>query len=76
MPGKLSADIRSSFFLAAILFIVASGCKDDLDSDHTSWMDYGGGPDQSKYVITDDITKSNVNQLSVKWAYSTDDDRT
>jgi quinoprotein glucose dehydrogenase len=76
MPGKLSADIRSSFFLAAILFIVASGCKDDLDSDHTTWMDYGGGPDQSKYVITDDITKSNVNQLSVKWAYSTDDDRT
>ena len=75
MPGKLSADIRSSFFLAAILFIVASGCKDDLDSDHTTWMDYGGGPDQSKYVVTDDITKSNVNQLSVTWAYSTGDDR-
>src|SRR5215510_4687053 len=30
-----------------------------------SWPDYGGTPDQSKYVLTRDITKQNVSQLEV-----------
>jgi quinoprotein glucose dehydrogenase len=36
---------------------------------HKSWKQYGGGPDQSKYVEFNQITKSNVNQLEVAWIY-------
>ncbi|WP_460923339.1 outer membrane protein assembly factor BamB family protein [Pontibacter brevis] len=41
---------------------------------HITWKDYGGGPDQSKYVVLDEITKANVNQLQTAWFYSTGDD--
>lgn len=41
---------------------------------HRSWQDYGGGPDQSKYVIQDEITRSNVAELEVAWTYKTDDE--
>jgi len=38
-------------------------------------MNYGGGPDQSKYFVLDEINKSNVNELEVEWFYSTDDEQ-
>ncbi len=40
---------------------------------HTTWMDYAGGPDSSKYVALDQIDKSNVDQLRVEWVYPTQD---
>lgn len=42
---------------------------------HRSWRDYGGGPDQSKYVKLDEINKSNVDQLEQVWFYPTGDDK-
>jgi quinoprotein glucose dehydrogenase len=39
------------------------------------WPDYGGTPDQSKYVVVKDITKKNVSQLEVAWTYPTSDER-
>jgi len=41
--------------------------------DHRTWKDYGGGPDSSKYVALDQITKANVSRLQVAWTYSTGD---
>ena len=41
--------------------------------DHKTWQDYGGGPDNSKYVNLNQITKSNVDQLKVAWEYPTQD---
>ncbi len=41
--------------------------------DHTTWQDYGGGPDNSKYSALDQITKQNVGQLTVAWSYPTRD---
>lgn len=41
----------------------------------TEWRDYGGRPDQSKYVVMADITKANVSQLQVAWTYPTGDER-
>jgi quinoprotein glucose dehydrogenase len=41
--------------------------------DHKSWRDYGGGPDNSKFVDLNQITKANVGQLTVAWQYSTND---
>ena len=44
--------------------------------DHKSWADYGGGPDNSKYVDLNQITRSNVSQLTVAWQYPTRDPNT
>jgi len=40
-----------------------------------SWPDYGGTPDQSKFVVTKDITKQSVSKLAVAWTYPTSDER-
>src|SRR4051812_25305657 len=40
-----------------------------------SWRDYGGTPDQSKFVVTPDFTKKNVSRLAVQWIYPTGDQR-
>ena len=45
---------------------------------HTSaaqWPEYGGSPDQSKFVVVKDITKANVGQLEIAWTYPTSDER-
>ncbi len=41
--------------------------------NHKKWEDYGGGPDNSKYVDLNQITKSNVSRLKVAWEYPTHD---
>jgi quinoprotein glucose dehydrogenase len=33
------------------------------------WRDYAGGPDSSRFVAATQITKANVSQLQVAWAY-------
>lgn len=76
-------------FLVTIIGIsvVVTGCKalinQDRDpiharsgTDHLTWREYGGGPDQSKYIILDELTKSNVSQLEEAWFYPTGDDKT
>jgi quinoprotein glucose dehydrogenase len=40
-----------------------------------SWPDYGGSPEQSKYVTMRDITKENIKDLKVEWIYPTSDER-
>ncbi|MGN6352678.1 MAG: outer membrane protein assembly factor BamB family protein [Parafilimonas sp.] len=59
-----------------LLSVLLYGCgNSSVSNQHATWRDYGGGPDQSKYMIVDDITKNNVNQLQVAWTYPTADDR-
>ena len=41
--------------------------------DHNTWRDYGGGPDNSKYVALNQIDKSNVDRLVQVWSYPTRD---
>ncbi len=77
LPGTYTRKkIRCSLIVGALLTLISSGCKNGSDSDNMQgWRDYGGGPDQSKYVVTSDIDKSNVNKLAVAWSYNTEDDR-
>ena len=75
MAGKINSYIQTSVFLTAFLFVISSGCKTGSDERHKTWTNYGGGPDQSKYVVVDEIDKSNVGQLKPTWTYSTGDDR-
>jgi quinoprotein glucose dehydrogenase len=58
----------------AILFLcLRLGVPCVAGQDHTTWRDYAGGPDNSKYVALEQITKSNVAQLRVAWSYPTRD---
>ncbi|WP_177181050.1 outer membrane protein assembly factor BamB family protein [Parapedobacter koreensis] len=61
--------------LSAVLcaFVVAGCSRPDSADQYTTWMNYGGGADQSKYSKLDRIDKSNVSQLSVAWSYATGD---
>ncbi len=40
-----------------------------------SWPGYGGTPDQSKYIVTKDLTKKSVARLERSWMYPTGDQR-
>jgi quinoprotein glucose dehydrogenase len=45
----------------------------DTRAPHTTWKDFGGGPDSSRYVDFTQITKANVAQMQVAWSYTTSD---
>ncbi|MBK5273106.1 MAG: PQQ-binding-like beta-propeller repeat protein, partial [Bacteroidia bacterium] len=70
--GKYNACLCALFF-ATISVIFFTSCKNE--SANGSWKDYGGGPDQSKYVVAEDINKNTVGQLEVAWSYPTGDGR-
>jgi quinoprotein glucose dehydrogenase len=56
------------------LFIYASYKSDLFRVDsYTTWEQYGGGPDQSRFFEGTEITKENVSQLKVAWVYPTGD---
>ena len=56
---------------ATLAFMMVSVSVSAADS----WPDYGGTPDQSKFVVARDITKRNVSKLQVAWTYPTGDER-
>lgn len=67
-------DLRSVVW-SVLLFSTSIACNRSSRTDpHKTWRDYGGGPDQSKYVVVDEINKSNVNKLKVAWFYPAGDD--
>jgi quinoprotein glucose dehydrogenase len=76
--GGNRQDVLSFFpFFSAMLLFVVVGCTSSTDSknQHLTWKDYGGGPDQSKYMELDQITKENVKDLKVAWFYPTGDNK-
>src|SRR5687768_2540281 len=68
--------IRYTLYFNFLLVAICFGCSDGSSLEkRRGWTDYGGGPDQSKYVVVNEINKTNVNQLKPAWSYSTGDDR-
>lgn len=66
--------------LASIALLCSTSCRNraphasrDAQDGHKSWKEYGGGPDQSKYMDLEQITPANVNKLEVAWHYPTKD---
>ncbi len=55
-------------FCVALCLQLAQG-----QQNHKTWSDYGGGPDNSKFMALDQITKENVGKLAVAWSYPTRD---
>jgi len=64
-----------TYFTLLLLGMVCSGCRTDSSvGDHTTWTQYGGSPDQSKYFDASGITKENVHQMEVAWMYPSGDE--
>ncbi|HMH22381.1 MAG TPA: PQQ-binding-like beta-propeller repeat protein [Puia sp.] len=65
--------------LAGLGCIAAMVSKDDPkpkesgSRPHTEWKDYGGGPDQSKFVEFTQINKRNIGQLKLDHVYPSGD---
>jgi quinoprotein glucose dehydrogenase len=74
IPGNVS---RCFSISSLILMLFIAGCRQSQkplsEQQHKEWKDYGGGPDHSKFVDLDQITKSNVSQLQVAFVYPTND---
>ncbi len=76
MRVKLGVTTVSTVIVAALGVLSDSGHAQQRAPERKTWNDYGGSPDNAKYMTLDDITKENVSQLSVAWVYPTQDDNT
>lgn len=56
-------------------FLLTECAEQKKSFQHTSWRQYGGSSDQSRFVINHQITKENVKDLEVAWFYPTEDER-
>ncbi len=70
--------IKASFLLIACIACIAAIVpgkpkNKPVAKTHSVWRDYGGGPDQSKYVDFTQITKQNINQLRIEYVYPSGD---
>ncbi len=80
--------LKSRGAKAALLLLVVIACvaaiipksttpgpkkKPVSSKQHSVWRDYGGSPDQSKYVDFTQITKQNINQLRLEYVYPSGD---
>ena len=70
---KISFKIASGICVLFSLYFALSWSLDTPALSHTTWSQYGGGPDQSKYFNATEITKDNVSQLQIAWSYATED---
>jgi len=69
--------------IAAIIVLTGAACIASIAAvtdpvpkkkkSHTEWKDYGGGPDQSKFVDFTQINKQNIDQLKLDHVYSSGD---
>jgi quinoprotein glucose dehydrogenase len=60
---------------AVLMLVVVTAAADagHAQVGRRAWTDYGGGPDNARYLALDHINKSNLNQLAVAWSYRTAD---
>lgn len=70
LPVKMTSAVivLSSFFI-----YTAFNASDPPAQNYSTWRQYGGGSDQSKYFEASQITKENVSQLKMAWVYPTAD---
>ncbi|HXJ94354.1 MAG TPA: pyrroloquinoline quinone-dependent dehydrogenase [Terriglobia bacterium] len=75
-PGFSRALLSEMHALMIVFFgcLVLGAPVTALGQDHTSWSDYGGGPDSSQYSPLREINRSNVSKLEIAWTFPTGDD--
>jgi quinoprotein glucose dehydrogenase len=59
--------------LSQLLWVAMAAQFGAAQQNHRTWMDNGGGPDNSHYLALTQITKSNVDNLALAWSYPSND---
>ena len=57
------------FALAVAVVALAGAAVSAPNPDRRSWRDYGGSPDNSHFIPSKQINKTNIGQLAVAWNY-------
>ena len=69
--------MRPLLLAAAILGVACTDSSESLrsapDSGYAGWESYGGGQDQIRYSLLDQVNRDNVGQLTQAWVYDTGD---
>jgi quinoprotein glucose dehydrogenase len=63
---------RRRFFKSSLAGLVIGGLSLSISGQTPApkeWRDYAGGPDGSRFMALDEITKANVDKLEVAWTY-------
>ncbi|MDR8394085.1 PQQ-binding-like beta-propeller repeat protein [Aliifodinibius sp. S!AR15-10] len=76
LPAPLGSAMAKLGLVLLVSICVACQPQQDLDHQYNTWEDYGGGPDNSKFVDLNGIDRANVGQLEQAWFYPTGDDNT
>lgn len=69
IPQKLPVKTTCVIVALISLFALAAVNPYTKADVHSTWNQYGGGPDQSKYFNASQITKENVRDMQVAWVY-------
>jgi quinoprotein glucose dehydrogenase len=74
-PGTRAARMLGALVLVsgALALPGESGEARWQSLERRTWTDYGGSPDNARYLSLDQITKENVRSLEVAWTYPTRD---
>jgi glucose dehydrogenase len=67
--SSTSRRVIGSVMTAATLTLAGMTAVSVSGQGQREWRDYAGGPDSSRFVAATQITKANVSQLQVAWAY-------
>lgn len=75
---KLLHIYNKSFFCLCTISLLTFSCKNEIEytyrePDYSTWNNYAGTKDGMRYSSDTTINKSNVDQLTVAWKYSTND---
>lgn len=73
MLKRLPAKTTLVIIALLALFTFATVNPYSNENSHTTWSQYGGSSDQSKYFEGAQITRENVKDLKVAWVYPTMD---
>src|ERR1041385_4998704 len=55
--------------LAGVVLALVGVALTAADPDRRSWRDYGGSPDNSHFITSKQIDRTNVSRLQVAWTY-------
>jgi quinoprotein glucose dehydrogenase len=73
-PAPISARRRVLLALVTIAVLsIGTVPGGQTRQKRTTWRDYGGGPDNARYVELDEINKGTLGRLDVAWTYQTRD---
>jgi hypothetical protein len=68
-PASLRPFASGLLVLVVLVVPMRFGHARQANHDRRTWTDYGGGPDNARYLTLDQINKGSIARLDVAWTY-------